>query len=72
MDRYEIIETYQGSIELTKIIRSVYYLQDNDKQYVMELVETYKQVYLFYQSLYQSNKDYPRAKKIWARIITET
>ena len=72
MDRYEIIETYQGSIELTKIIRSVYYLQDNDKQYVMELVETYKQVYLFYQSLYQSNEDYPRAKKNWARIITET
>ena len=49
MDTCNIIDTDQEIIELENIIQTVCHLQDNNKQDVMETVETEKQVYLFYQ-----------------------
>ena len=58
MDTYETIENDQYGIEIVNLIQTVCHVQDDDKQYVMASVETYKQVYLFYKSPYQSNTDY--------------
>ena len=44
MDTYNIIETDQDRIEISKTICSVFQIQDNSNQYVMAEVETNKQV----------------------------
>ena len=48
----------QYFIELEKLICSAWHLQDNEKQDVMAVVETDKQVYMFYQEPYQHNAEY--------------
>ena len=40
MDTYNTIETYQDSIELVKLIHSVFHLKYGDKQGAMASVET--------------------------------
>ena len=49
MDTCDSIETVQDRIELAKIICSICHIQYYDKRYVMVMVETNKQLYLFYQ-----------------------
>ena len=56
-------DTSQDGIKLAKIIHSVFHIQDYYNQYVMEAVDTYKQVNLLYQAPYQSNEDYLKAFK---------
>ena len=63
MDTYGVIETDQDSIELSKLIWTICHLQDDYKQDIMAVVETNKQVYIFYQAPYQSNADYLEAFK---------
>ena len=58
MDTYDAIETDQYSIELSKIIWKICHLQDDYKQDVMATVKNDKQVYLVYQSSYQSKAEY--------------
>ena len=58
MDNYDTIKTDQDSIDMAKLIIGVCPLQDNNKKYVMTVVETDKQVYLLYQAPYQSNTGY--------------
>ena len=55
MDKYEEVEKYRDGIELAEMIRNICYLQDDDKQDIMDVLETDKQVYMFYQENYQSN-----------------
>ena len=54
---YEEIETNQDKVGLEKLIQHVCHLKDDDKKDFIAAVETYKQVYLFYQPHYKSNKD---------------
>ena len=61
MDKYDVIETDQESIELENLIWTICHLQDDNKQYVMDTVKNNKQVYMFYQAPYQSNADYLEA-----------
>ena len=49
MDMHDAIEIDQDGIEISKLISSICHLQDDDKQYGMVMVESDKQVYLFYQ-----------------------
>ena len=56
-------ETYQGGIDIYKPIRAICHLQDDDKQDIMAIVETYKQLYLLYWEPYQLNADYLEAFK---------
>ena len=53
MDTYDVVEMDQDRIEISKVICTIYHLQDDDKQDVMESVETDKQLYLLYQAPYQ-------------------
>ena len=57
MDTYVIIETDKDGIDITKLIWNICNLQDDEKLDAMAAVETEKQVYMFYQALYQSNSD---------------
>ena len=63
MESDENINKYQYGIELKKLILCVCHLQDDDKQDLMSVVETDKQVYLLYKETYQSNTDYREAVK---------
>ena len=58
MYTYYVIETNQDKIEISNLIRTIWPLQDDNKQDFIASVETYKKVYLFYQAPYKSNADY--------------
>ena len=45
------------------MIRTICHLQADDKKYIMATVEKDMQLYLLYQSPYQSNADYLEAFK---------
>ena len=68
MDTYVAIETCQDIIKLENIIRSVCYLQDNNKQDIMAAVKTNKQVYLFCHYPYQYNGDYLEVFKAYLKV----
>ena len=58
MDTYDVVEMDQDRIEISKVICTIYHLQDDDKQDVMSAVEINNQVDMFYQAPYQSNADH--------------
>ena len=64
MYTYDAIETDKDSIDLSKMIRTICYLQDDNKQDAMFAVEIDNQLYLFYKAPYQSNADYLEAFKV--------
>ena len=68
MDKYDIIETYEYGIDIYKLIRTIWHLQYDEKQDIMTAVENYKQVYMFYQSPYQSNADYLESFKVDIKV----
>ena len=57
MDIYDLIEMDQDGIDPAKMICNICHLQDDNKQDVIDALETNKQVYMFYQEPYQSNVD---------------
>ena len=63
VETYDLIETNQDEIEIANLIRSICHLKCEDKQDVMDAVETDKHVYLFYQGPNQSNMNYAEAYK---------
>ena len=44
MESYDAIETNQYGIDISKLIQSICHLKYDNKQYVMDAVETNKQV----------------------------
>ena len=42
MGKYDIIKTDKDGIEISKLIRTICHLQDDDKQDIMSAVETNK------------------------------
>ena len=53
MDTYDAIKIDQDGIELANPFQTIYHPQDDDIQGIMAVVETNKQVYMFYQAPYQ-------------------
>ena len=68
MDTYGVIETYKDWIDLANLIRTIWHLQNDDKQVIMATVETNKKVYILYQVPYQSNVDYMEAFKAHLKV----
>ena len=68
MDKYDTIEKNQDGIELSRLIRTIYHLQYEDKQDVIAEVEIDKHIYLFYQKPYQSNADYLESFKAHLKL----
>ena len=67
-DTYDLIEIDQDGIDLSNLIRNIFHLQGDDKQDVMDAVESYKQVYMFYRAPYQSNVVYLESFKAHLKV----
>ena len=60
---YKDIKKSQDVFDLVKLVPSVCHLKDNNKHEIMGEVKIDNQLYLIYQSLYDSNLDYLYALK---------
>ena len=68
MHTYDVVETDQDGIEITKMIWTICHTQDYYKQEVRDAVETNKKLYLFYQVPFQTNKDQLEASKAYLKV----
>ena len=68
MDTYDANEKDQDGIEIAYMIWNICHLQDDEKQYAMDAVETDKQVRLFYQSPYHSKQYYLEHSKAHIKV----